>query len=80
LAANGISAALSFMRSDLLMTRITGTLVGSRSSTCWSAGPKVPASTRNRIASDAVSVFDTVLFSVLFSAFAWRVWKPGVST
>jgi hypothetical protein len=68
------------MRSDLLITRITGTFFGSRSSTCWSAGPKVPASTRNRITSEAVSVFETVLLSVLFSAFAWRVWKPGVST
>ena len=78
--ANGIRTALSFMRSDLLMTSTTGTFLGSRSSTCWSAGPKVPASTRNRITSEDVSVFETVLFSVLLSAFAWRVWKPGVST
>src|SRR5450830_603949 len=79
-AANGIRAALSFTRSDLLMTRITGTSFGNRSTTCWSAGPKVPASTRNRITSAEIRVLVTVLLSVLLRAFEWRVWKPGVST
>jgi hypothetical protein len=78
--ANGSSTALSLVRSDLLITKITGTFFGSRSTTCWSAGPKVPASTTYRITSEESRVLVTVLFSVLFSAFEWRVWKPGVST
>ena len=78
--ANGSSTALSLTRSDLLITRMHGTSFGSRSITCWSAGPKVPASITYRITSDEIRVLVTVLFSVLFSAFEWRVWKPGVST